>query len=100
MKKCPGCNAEIPVGALFCPQCGMALAGAQPPRPWYFKDGTVITSLLMLLALALPLVWFSPYYSRRNKIIFTVVIGLLTWATWVFTAQALQSLESYYKFAM
>ena len=66
------------------------------PRPWYFRDIFIIILVLGVLALALPLVWRSPYYSRRNKILITLVTLILTGVTWVVTASALQHLNDYY----
>lgn len=64
-------------------------------RPWYFKDSTVILAVLGLLVIALPLVWFSPYYSLRRKAIVSAIVLVATYYTWQGTVGALKLLESY-----
>ena len=64
-------------------------------RPWYFKDSTVIWAALLFLVFALPLVWLSPYYSTRRKVVVTVAILVGTYVSWVATAFSLKTLEPY-----
>ena len=64
-------------------------------RPWYFKDSTVVWAALLLLALALPLLWWSPYYSIRRKIVVSVIIIVGTYISWLGTAYALNTLAPY-----
>lgn len=90
--------------AVKCRHCGEFLSDSirseKNERAWQFKDGTVIGALLFLLPLALPLVWFNPYYSRRNKIIISIIVGVVTYITWITTAKAFESLGEYYKMLM
>ncbi|MBF0595169.1 MAG: hypothetical protein HQL22_09395 [Candidatus Omnitrophica bacterium] len=67
-------------------------------RPWYLKDGTVILAVLSLLVVALPLVWFSPYYSTRRKVIVSVIVLVATYFTWQGTVGAFKMLGSYSDF--
>ena len=65
-------------------------------RPWYFRDGIVILAVLSVMALALPLVWFSPYYSVRRKVIVSVIVVIASYFTWIATEQSLKMLSAYY----
>jgi hypothetical protein len=50
--------------------------------PWYLRPGglvTIILSLGPLPFLAIPLFWIHPNFSRRQKIVWTVVVLILTW---------------------
>ena len=41
---------------------------------WYYKKTTVIMGLFIVGPLALPLIWINPTFSKRNKILITVII--------------------------
>lgn len=64
-------------------------------RPWYYRDSTVILAVLGLLVIALPLVWLSPYYSLRRKIIVSLITLVGTYYTWQGTVSMLKMMEPY-----
>lgn len=107
MKTCPFCTQELEDTAAECGRCGKLL-GSRPgsvgdgrvldrDRPWYFRTTTVVIAHLCVLGLALPLVWFNPYYSPRKKIITTIIVGAVTWIAVAQFVQSLQILDEYYK---
>lgn len=64
---------------------------------WYFKPHALIIAFLCVGPLALPLVWLNPRLSRKNKIIISVIIFVLTYLLGVLFVNSLKSIYEYYK---
>ena len=64
---------------------------------WYFKNSFVVTAFVVAGALALPLVWFHPRYSRKAKILTTVVSLVISYFVTLVMMRSVQSILEYYR---
>lgn len=47
---------------------------------WYFKNYVLVIMFLTIGPLMLPLVWRNPKFTKKNKIIITLLVIILTFA--------------------
>ena len=65
--------------------------------PFLFRNSVIVIAVLSVGPLALPLIWMHPKMSGSKKILWTVVILVLSYFLFVATMDALKKFEETYK---
>ena len=69
----------------------------QNPPKWYFKTWSLVVSFLCIGPFMLPLVWTNPRFSKRAKIIISVVVVIITLIITEYLMKSLKTILSYYQ---
>jgi hypothetical protein len=64
---------------------------------WYFKTWSLAVSFFFIGPFMLPLVWVNPGFSKRKKIIVTVVVLILSCLLTFVLLKSLSYLNTYYQ---
>ena len=64
---------------------------------WYFKSSVVWLGFFLVGPLALPLLWFSPHFSRKSKVFITILTLVLAYFVTVALAHLTQTLLTLYR---
>jgi hypothetical protein len=65
--------------------------------PWYFKPGMLVVAFLVVGPLMLPLLWFNPHVSRAQKLVWTIIISVVSFFLILATVKAISTLMEYYR---
>ena len=65
-------------------------------KKWYFKPYVLVLAFLCVGPFALPLVWFNPGLSRKNKTVASVIIIVLSYLLGIVFVSSLKSIYNYY----
>ena len=64
---------------------------------WYFSTALLVIAFLCIGPLALPLLWLNPRFTKKTKIITSLIIGVLSYYLIVLFINALKILNEYYR---
>ena len=68
----------------------------QEKPKWYYQTWSLVVSFLCVGPFMLPLVWKNPRFSKKSKIIISVIAVILTYLLYKLMEQSLKAVISYY----
>jgi uncharacterized membrane protein YvbJ len=98
MRLCAVCNKESADDAKYCSSCGASLsAGKTKKQKWYYNSSSLVVSFLCVGPFMLPLVWTHPKLSKNKKIVYTVIILILSYFIFVVFMKSMKTAFDSYK---
>lgn len=64
---------------------------------WYFRISVFVIALLCVGPFALPLIWLNPRYSRKAKIIISIIVIIISYYLGFLFYNSLKSIIRYYR---
>ncbi|HPT39862.1 MAG TPA: hypothetical protein PL125_06690 [Candidatus Omnitrophota bacterium] len=71
----------------------------QTEPKWYFRTWSLIVSFLCVGPFMLPLVWTNPRFTKRTKIIISIIVIAVTCVLTEFFLKSLKTIAGYYQFS-
>ena len=96
MRKCPFCAQELPDQAAKCPNCANPLTQTGPEK-WYFKTTSLVIGFIAAGPFILPLVWANHRFSRKKKIIISLIMIAITAGLGLLTLLLAKTVHEYYR---
>lgn len=66
---------------------------------WYLKTSVLVIALLSVGPFALPLLWFNPRYRPLTKVLWTVLVLILSYALGKVLDSSIKAILEYYRLA-
>jgi hypothetical protein len=65
--------------------------------PWYYKKTSLVVGFLCVGPLVLPLIWIHPKMTTSAKVLWTVVVLVLTYLLVLLSMDSLNKIQQMYK---
>ncbi|MDD5496704.1 MAG: hypothetical protein PHP46_06360 [Candidatus Omnitrophica bacterium] len=69
----------------------------EPKTKWYFTKTALVIAFLCVGPFAMPLAWFNPRFSRKDKILLSLLMIVVTYFLTVLMRMSLNSISSAYQ---
>ena len=94
---CPFCQNPLEKGISECPFCGKVVnVFAVKKTKWYHSTTSLIAGFLLVGPFILPAVWINPRFSKKTKMIITLLCLFITYLMTKFFIKSVQTISEYY----